>query len=121
LIEHIPELILGISAAMLVGALGFFLKRSLNEVSAMRKEAKESVVSIYKRIDGSARDIMNNHNQLCHERQGACAALMDVRFKNIDHANHLACQKIAKLDENMEKRWEKQERLNEKLLKLNGI
>jgi hypothetical protein len=118
--QHIPELVLGLSATVLVGALGFFLKRTLKEVSCIEIELKKEIKLIYQHIDGATRDIKNHHNSICHERQDSCTALMKVRFEHIAENVDHTCKKIAKLETNMKERWDKQERLNERLLKING-
>lgn len=75
----------------------------------------EEVVG-YKESWESRKDgILKSFDSICHERQGACASLVDSKLENVDMQFGHVCRKFEDIKRDREKKWEKQERFNDRI------
>lgn len=58
-------------------------------------------------------EIVQIFQDICHERQGSCGRLRDAKLDIITVATKNCCVKIQKVIDDRERKWDKQEQLNE--------
>jgi hypothetical protein len=64
--------------------------------------------------------ILKSFDSLCHERQGACAGLVDTKLEGIDKSFKHVCSKFDDIKRDRERRWQKQDGINEDFLRHHG-
>ena len=57
-------------------------------------------------------------NRVCHERQSACSGIVDQKLRGVDSQVATICRKIDEVKQDRSKKWEKQEKINEDVLRL---
>ena len=104
------------AAVILIGIVSFFLRKIDAKIDDTAREAaslKERILSIR---DDLKEDMIEIFNLACHERQNACAKLQEVKIGLVEHQAKTCCAKMAALSLERERKWEKQERMNEKFI-----
>ena len=109
-----PDVIIGGAATVMVGVTAFFLRKidsKIDHTAAQASALSEKILTIR---DDLKEDMVEIFNYTCHERQGSCARLQEVKLNAIEHQAKTVCAKLATLGVERERRWDKQEALNEK-------
>lgn len=120
------EFVMGGGGSILLGVVGYFLKKThekidstANAVNQIGKdvETKLDKLEIKLEIETKATktEITQIFQDICHERQGACGKLRDAMLVSVENKAAAACGKIARVIEDRDKRWERQEQFNEQV------
>jgi hypothetical protein len=111
-----PEAIITSAAVILIGIISFFLRKIDAKIDETAREAavlKDKILNIR---DELKEDMVEIFNYACHERQNACARLQEVKIGLVEHQAKTCCAKLAALSAEREKKWERQDRMNERFI-----
>ena len=120
------DVIIGGGGVTLLGVVTFFLKKTHDKiestaaaVNSMNKSVADQIDALELKLESetknSRKEIIEVFQDVCHERQGACGRLRDAMLSSVESQAKAACIKIGKVAEDREKRWEKQEIINDQI------
>jgi cell division protein FtsB len=117
-IKDHPGLAAGIMG-LLVAIVVYFAKKLDTKIdghSNLIAEVKtELKVQLATNREDIKEDIIEVFNNVCGERQGACAKLQQAKLETLQATNAAICAKIARLDEDRREAWMQQRRWNDKI------
>jgi hypothetical protein len=119
------EIIAGAGMTVALGVVGYFLKKTHDKIegtstaiTALSKEMGMQVdllkEKIAKETKTSRDEIVEIFQDICHERQGACARLQEAKLVAVENASKATCAKLQALASDRERRWEKQGEVNDR-------
>lgn len=119
------ELILGGGATAVVGMLGYFLKKTHEKIDNTATAVTKLGENVERRVDqleeklavetkATRVEIVQVFQDICHERQEACGALRDAKLEAVAATARAFCAKLHKVEEDRDRRWAKQDDLNER-------
>jgi hypothetical protein len=119
------ETLLGSGGVALLGVVGYFLKKTHDKIDATAAAVERIGSDVDTRIDRledklsvetkSARtEIIHVFQEVCHERQESCARLRDAKLATTENRVEAQCKKMQAIIADRDRKWEKQEALNEK-------
>jgi hypothetical protein len=121
-----PEIILGVGGTVLLGVVGFFLKKTHDKIDSTAAVVNGLESKFNDRLDRFERQITSDlkvnkqevievFQDICHERQESCSVLRDTKLANVEERTKLACTKISKVMDDRARAWDKQEVINESI------
>ena len=109
------EFIMGGGGSILLGVVGYFLRKTHEKIDKTATAIEALSEQIRKDSKTSRDEIIQTFQDICHERQGACSKLQKSELNTIAHKTQSNCNAITRLQEDREKRWEKQENINDNI------
>ena len=120
------DIIVGGSGISLLAAVTYFLKKTHDKiegtaiaVTTLGRNVEEQIDKLESKMEtetkNTQKEIIQVFQDICHERQGACTRLRDALLLSVENRAKAACIKIEKVAEDRERRWEKQEIINDKI------
>jgi hypothetical protein len=109
--------LIGGGLSVCIGIAAWFLKRVSTDIRDLKRDTEAKFLGFYHRLDSNLKDISNNFNLICNERQTACSKLVHEKFDHVKEHTELTCRKLHDLEGRRSKRWEKQETTNKDLEK----
>ena len=120
------EVFLGGGGVTLFGVVGYFLKKTIDKIDSTATAVAvlgQNVESQIDRLEGRLEvetkatkvEIVKIFQDICHERQGACGRLRDAMLHSVEQKAQTACLKAERIMEDRERRWEKQEQINDQI------
>ena len=114
--------VLSCMTTVLLGVIGFFLKRVIVQIQTNHAELVEFKNQFEIRVHGLEKDVVTSFHNVCHERQSSCGALQEVKLEALRHSNTAACIKIEKLVTERKEAWREQQKINGSIFKrLKGV
>jgi len=116
---------LGGGAAM-IAVVGYFLRKVDIKVDDNASVVNGLRTSMSEMRSGIRDDITLLFNTICHERQGACVKLQDIKFASGDATDSHICSRFAQLSADIKDNFRDQKEWNRRmedlvLRKYNGI
>jgi len=120
------DVIIGGGGVTLLGVVTFFLKKTHDKIESTAAAVNSMNKSVARQIDAlelklesetknSRKEIIEVFQDVCHERQGACTRLRDALLLSVENKAKAACSKIEKVVLDRDKKWEKQELINDQI------
>jgi len=98
------------------------LGKSLNGFSKEIKAINSEVVGYKESWEKRKEGLLETFNRICHERQEACAGLVDAKLEGVDKSFSHVCGKFEEIKHDRELRWSKQDEINADVIRMkNGI
>jgi hypothetical protein len=119
------EIVMGVGAVAL-GVIGYFLRKTDGRIDETAQSVKGLADKFDNRIDkleekmdesikSSKEEIVGIFQEICHERQDACGKLRDAKLIAVENQCQAACNKVRALTLDRDRKWEKQDELNERI------
>lgn len=119
------ETLVGGGGVILLGVVGFFLKKTHDKIDATSAAVNQIGRDVDARIDkleikmevetkASKTEIVQIFQDICHERQDSCGKLQTAKLEKVETVTKAACAKVDRLTEDRDRKWHRQEELNER-------
>lgn len=120
------DVIVGGGGVTLLGAVTYFLKKTHDKidstaaaVSAMNTSVADQIDRLENKLEAETKntqkEIIQVFQDICHERQGACGRLRDAMLRSVEAKAQAACHKIEKVVVDRDRRWDRQESINDQI------
>lgn len=117
---------MGAGIVGLIGVVGYFLRQKDKKIESITGALEKLGIDFDARLDkleikleaetkSTKAEMIQVFQDICHERQGACGKLRDAMLQGVDQRAAAACNKISKVMEDRDRKWEKQEEFNDKV------
>lgn len=132
-----PEVALTGGGTVIMGVIGYFLKKQSDKidntaaaVTTLATKNAESIAALSDkfetRIDrleekmeldakSNKQETIQIFQDICHERQNACKLLRDEKLARVEAQTKVFCAKVERISEDRDKKWQKQDDLNERI------
>ncbi len=120
------DVIMGGGGVTLLGVVTYFLKKTHDKIDSTANAVASMSASVADQIDkleakleqetkNTRKETIQVFQDICHERQGACGRLRDAMLLSVENKAKAACLKIEKVAEDRERRWDRQEQINDQI------
>jgi len=93
-----------------------------DDLSREIKETNSEIVGYKESWEKRKEGLLETFDRICHERQGACAGLVDAKLEGVDKSFSHVCGKFEEIKHDRELRWSKQDEINADVIRMkNGI
>lgn len=120
------DVFMGGGGITLLGVVSYFLRKThekidgtASAVTALGTSLEDQIDRLESKLEIETKqtkiEITQIFQDICHERQGACGRLQESKLLAVENKARAACIKADRIAEENEKRWAKQEIINDKI------
>jgi predicted negative regulator of RcsB-dependent stress response len=112
------EVIFGASGLGLLGTVSYFLKKTHEKIDDTARAVDRVADQLRKDHKETRDEIIETFQSICRERQGACSNLQAAKLQAVESTSKHACEKVLRMSEDRERKWEKQEIFNDRITRI---
>jgi hypothetical protein len=91
------------------------INKKMDAFNSRIGEVSSEIIGYRESWDTRKVGILKGFDRVCHERQESCSGLVDSKLENIDTQFGHVCRKFEDMKRDRERKWEKQEKINERI------